>query len=35
MIIGLNDPKSFVKHVSCNCKYRFDRRKCNSNQKWS
>ena len=24
-----------TKHVSCECKYQFDRRKCNSNQWWN
>ena len=34
MIIGINESKTLTKHVSCECKYRFDGRKCNS-YKWS
>ena len=32
MITGINETKSLTKHVSCKYKYRFDGRKCNSDQ---
>ena len=35
MIIGINESKFLSKHTSCKCKCKFDRRKCNSNQKWN
>ena len=28
----INEWKILSKHVSCECKYKFDGRKCNSNQ---
>ena len=28
MIMGINELKTFKKHVSCNCKCKFDGRKC-------
>ena len=34
-ITRINDSKSLTKHISCNCKCKFDGRKCNSNQKWN
>ena len=27
--------KTLTKHISCNCKCKFDVRKCNSNRKWN
>ena len=30
MITGINELKTLTKHVSCQCKFRFDGRKCNS-----
>ena len=33
MITGINESKTLTKHVSCECKCKFDCRKCNSNQK--
>ena len=33
MITGINGSKTFIKHISCECKCTFDSRKCNSNQK--
>ena len=33
MITGINQSKILAKHVSCECKCKFDGRKCNSNQK--
>ena len=35
MITGINASKTVVKHTSCECKYRFDGRKCNSDQWWN
>ena len=31
----LNGPKILTKHISCECKYKFDGRKCNLNQMWN
>ena len=31
MITGINESRTLTKHVSCNCEYKFDGRKCNSN----
>ena len=35
MITGINDSKTLTKHISCECKSKFDGRKCNSNQWWN
>ena len=35
MITGINESKALTKHISCECKCKFDGRKCNSNQKWN
>ena len=35
MITGINEWKKLTKHVSWKCEYKFDSRKCNSNQKWN
>ena len=35
MITGINESKTLTQHVSCKFKYKFDSRKCNSNQKWN
>ena len=35
MITGINESKTLIKHLSCECKCRFDRKKCNSNQWWN
>ena len=35
MITGINDLKTLTKHISCECKCRFDRRKCNSDHWWN
>ena len=32
MITGVNELKTLTKHISCECKCRFDRKKCNSNK---
>ena len=34
-LTGINESKTLTKHVSCECKCKFDCRKCNSNQKWN
>ena len=34
MITGINEPKTLPKHISFECKCRFDGRKCNSDQWW-
>ena len=33
MITGINEWKTLTKHISCECKYKFDGIKCYSNQK--
>ena len=35
VIIIVIKSKILTKHISCECKYKFDGRKCNSNQKWN
>ena len=35
MITGINESRTLTKHISCECKCKFDGRKCNSNQKWN
>ena len=35
MIRGINESKALTKHISCDCKCRFDRRKYNSDQWWN
>ena len=35
MITGINESKTLTKHISCECKARFDERKCNSDQWWN
>ena len=30
-----NESKFLTKDISCKCKYKFDGRKCNSNQMWN
>ena len=32
MITGINESKTLAKHVSCDCKCKFDGRRCNSVQ---
>ena len=34
-ITGINKLKTSTKHISCECKGKFDERKCNSNQWWN
>ena len=31
----INETKTLIKHVSCDCRYKSDDRKCNSKQKWN
>ena len=31
MITGIKESKTLTKHISCECKYKIDSRKCNSN----
>ena len=35
MITGINESETLTKHIPCECKYKFGRRKCNSDQLWS
>ena len=35
MITGLNESKILTKHISYECKCKFDGKKCNWNQKWN
>ena len=35
MIAGENQSKILTKEISCECKCKFNGRKCNSNQKWN
>ena len=35
MIASINESKTLTKHLSCECKYKFDETKCNSNQWWN
>ena len=35
MIKGKDESKTLTKHISCECKCRFDGRKCNSDQWWN
>ena len=33
MIVGMNEGKTLIKHILCDCKCKFDSTTCNSNQK--
>ena len=35
MITEINELKTRTKYISCDCKCKFDDRKCNLNQKWN
>ena len=35
MITGMNESKTLAKHISCKCEFRFNGRKCNSDQWWN
>ena len=35
IITGINESKTLTKHISCECKCKFDERGCNSDQWWN
>ena len=35
MITNKNEAKTITKHMSCDCKCKFNNTTCNSNQKWN
>ena len=35
MIKRINAAKTLIKHISCDCKFKFDSASCSSNQKWN
>ena len=35
MITAINESKILIKHISCECKCKFDGRKCNSDEWWN
>ena len=35
MITGINESKTLTKPISCECKCKFDAKKCNSSQWWN
>ena len=35
IITGINESKTLIKHISCKCKCKFDKKKCNSDQCWN
>ena len=35
LITGINESKTLTKDISCECEFKFDRRKCNSDQWWN
>ena len=35
VIARINELQTLARHISCECKCKFDGRKCNSNQKWN
>ena len=35
MITNKNEAKAMVKHISCNCKCKFNSTTCNSNKEWN
>ena len=35
MITGISESRTLTKDISCECKCKFDRRKCNSDQWWT
>ena len=32
MITEINEPKTLTKHISCECKFKFHEKKCNSDK---
>ena len=35
MMTRIGESKTLAKHISCDCKSKFDSRKCNSDYKWN
>ena len=35
MITGINELRILINHISCECKCKFGRKNCNSNQWWN
>ena len=35
MITGVNESRTIIKHISSKCEYKFNGKKCSSNQKWN
>ena len=35
MIANTDEAKTTIERISCDCKYKFNSTKCNSNQKWN
>ena len=35
MITGISESKTLTKHLTCECKFEFNGRKCNSDQWWN
>ena len=35
MITRINEAKTLMKHISCDCKCKFNSTTCNSNKKWN
>ena len=35
MIAVVTEQKTLAKHIPCECKCKYDSKKCNSNQKWN
>ena len=35
IITGVTEVKTLVKHISCDCKCKFNSTTCNSNQRWN
>ena len=35
IIRKINEAKLLIRHISCDCKYKFSSKTCNSNQKWN
>ena len=35
MITGIKESKALTKHISCECKRKFDNTKCKSDLKWN
>ena len=35
MITGVNESRTIIKHISSKCEYKFNGKKCSSDQKWN